>query len=117
MDKMKNLSEPLHQPRYDERAAWRHSASLLWRSTRPRNVIECLLLVVVLLLLLMSKGLNVALPLVMRHVVNSLSGIDDDGGFELPAAALVGPHAVRAVARGRRRQWGQQRAPRTARRT
>jgi ABC-type multidrug transport system fused ATPase/permease subunit len=47
-----------------------------------------MLLTVVLLLTLASKLCNIALPLVMRHVVNILSGVDD-GGVDLPATTLV----------------------------
>lgn len=94
---MQVLSEPLlpQFARGDNTAAtWRHSASLLWRSARPRNMVECLLLVVVIMLLFVSKLLYIALPLVMRDIVNALSGHDDI----LPATNLVGVFCALTVA-------------------
>ena len=79
---MKALTQPLlPQHVNDKKAAWRHTRALLWHSARPRGALDCLLLSVVLVLLVLSKLLNLALPLVLRQVINTLSEGDTDATF------------------------------------
>ena len=95
---MKALAEPLLPTRHavdQEKAAWTHAASLLWRLSRPRCALDCVLALVVLVLTVASKLLNVALPLVLRRIINTLSGEDEP--FPL-AAALVGLYCAVTVA-------------------
>ena len=91
--RMKPLSEPL-LPKYGLSPTAASSSTLLWHAARPRNIREGLLLLLVLLFLLGSKLLNVALPLVMRHLVNVLSGPASD----TPATSLVIIYCSLAVA-------------------
>ena len=80
-------------------AAWKHSTTFLWHAARPRGVRDTLLLLLVLVLLVSAKLLNIALPLVMRRIVNTLSDADGaDGDGPTPAELVCAYCALAAGA-------------------
>ena len=79
-------------------AAWKHSTTFLWHAARPRGVRDTLLLLLVLVLLISAKLLNIALPLVMRRIVNTLSGDGDDEHGPSPAELVCAYCALAAIA-------------------
>ena len=92
-------------------AAWKHSTTFLWHAARPRGARDTLLLLLVLVLLISSKLLNIALPLVMRHIVNTLSdgdGADSDGPTpaELVSAYCALAAATEALVQVQEAAWG-----------
>ena len=78
---MKVLAEPLLPHAKTKATAeagsakgvWQHAFVLLWRTARPRTYADVVIILVVLVLLTAAKVLHVALPLVLRSIVNSLS--------------------------------------------
>ena len=92
-------------------AAWKHSTTFLWHAARPRGVRDTLLLLLVLVLLVSAKLLNIALPLVMRRIVNTLSdgdGADSDGPTpaELVCAYCALAAAAEALVQVQEAAWG-----------
>lgn len=66
------LDQPL-LPVTPPRSAWHRTLQLLWGSAKPRSRSEILTAAAVLALLLLSKLLNLALPLLLRLVLDALS--------------------------------------------
>ena len=92
-------------------AAWKHSTTFLWHAARPRGVRDTLLLLLVLVLLVSAKLLNIALPLVMRRIVNTLSdgdGADGDGPTpaELVCAYCALAAGAEALVQVQEAAWG-----------
>ena len=92
-------------------AAWKHSTTFLWHAARPRGARDTLLLLLVLVLLISAKLLNIALPLVMRHIVNTLSdgdGAESDGptAAELVCAYCALAAATEALVQVQEAAWG-----------
>ena len=79
------LAQPLLPAAAPQRSAWAGTVQLLWRSARPRSTSEVLSAAAVLVLLVLSKLLNLTLPLVLRLVVNALSA--PAGGQPVAATA------------------------------
>ncbi len=97
---MQKLAEPLlpqsaaNSAEDAEKSSLRRTAVLLWKTARPRSMLEHLLAGAVIVLLAASKFLNLALPLVMSAIVDTLS---NDGSFAT-CSALIGTYCGLTIA-------------------